>query len=494
MLGWLGVERVGLKQASGAEMFIGHFWRGKTRFLVVVVACLVMLCGNAFAESLEAALAYTYQNNPQLNAQRALVRATDENVSQALSGYRPKISVNGSAGIQSLSTTIKNVGSTIPLNTPATYFTQSGENAPYGAGTTITQTLYNGFQTANKTRQAESQVFAARETLRNMEQTVLLNAATAYMNLSRDAAIFELQKRNVQVLEDQLKQTRQRLDAGNVTATDVYQAESRLAAGRIQMFAAEANYNTSRAVYRQAIGLEPGKLSAASPVDRFIPNNRDTAVAVGTAQNPTVSAAQYSVDVALQQVKVAESSLSPTVSLQGNVQQNNSSALATYQSFSASLLGQITVPIYQGGSEYSLIRQAKETLGQQRLNLDYTRDQARVGVLQYWAQTEASKQSLQMAIQQVKETESALNGVSEEARLGQRTTLDVLNAQQELVGARVSLITAQRDRIVNSYSLLAAIGHLSPQVLGLNVPAYDTQVHYQQVRDAWFGVRNPDGR
>jgi outer membrane protein len=314
------------------------------------------------------------------------------------------------------------------------------------------------------------------------------------MNLLRDVAILELQRRNVQVLEEQLGQTHKRLDAGNVTATDVFQAESRLAAGRIQMFAAEANYQTSRAVYRQAIGLEPGKLTAASPVDRFIPNDRSAAVAVGTAQHPTVSAAQYNVDVATQQVKVAESALAPTVSLQGNVQQNYASALATYQSFSASLLGQVTVPIYQGGSEYSLIRQAKETLGQQRLNLDYTRDQARVGVLQYWAQTEASKHSLDTAMVQVKETESALNGVGEEARLGQRTTLDVLNAQQELVSARSNLLAAQRDRIVNSYALLAAIGRLSPQVLGLRVSTYDTQVHYQQVRDAWFGVRTPAGR
>ena len=475
-------------------MSVGRFWFGKAGIVALVGAVLALPNGGALADTLEQALAYAYQNNPQLNAQRALVRATDENVPQALAGYRPKVSANASGGIQSLSTTIKNVGSTIPANAPATYFTQSGENAPYGAGTTITQTLYNGFQTASKTRQAESQVLAARENLRAMEQTVLLNAVTAYMNLLRDIATLELQRQNVKVLGDQLEQTRKRLDAGNVTATDVYQAESRLAAGRIQMFAAEANYETSRAVYKQAIGLEPGKLNAASPVDRFIPSNRATAASIGAAQHPTVVAAQYNVDVATQQVKVAEAALAPTVSLQGNVQQQYGSALATLQSFSASLLGQITVPIYQGGSEYSLIRQAKETLGQQRLNLAVARDQARVGVLQFWAATEAAKHSLETAQAQVKETENALNGVSEEARLGQRTTLDVLNAQQELVGARVNLISAQRDRIINSFSLLAAVGRLSPQVLGLSVPVYDTQVHYQQVRDAWFGVRDPDGR
>jgi outer membrane protein len=475
-------------------MSVGSFWTGKAGIVVAVFACVAMPCGSAFAESLDAALAYAYQNNPQLNAQRALLRATDENVSQALSGYRPRITANGSGGIQSLSTTIKNAGTTIPPNAPATYFTQSGENAPYGGGATISQTLYNGFQTANKTRQAEDQVLAARENLRSLEQTILLNAATAYMNLLRDTAILELQRRNVEVLNNQLSQTRQRLDAGNVTATDVFQAESRLAAGRIQMFSAEANYDTSRAVYRQAIGLEPGKLVAAAPVDRFIPNSLNNAIATGTAQHPTVTAAQYNVDVATQQVKVAESALAPTISLQGNVQQNQESALATLSSFSASVLGQITIPIYQGGAEYSLIRQAKETQAQQRLNLDFTRDQARVGVMQFWAQTIAAKHNLEMATSQVKVTESALNGVSEEARLGQRTTLDVLNAQQELVSARANLISAQRDRIVFSYTLLAALGRLSPQVLGLKVSPYDVQTHYQQIRDAWFGTRTPDGQ
>ena len=189
-------------------MSVGRFWFGKAGIVALVGAVLALPNGGALADTLEQALAYAYQNNPQLNAQRALVRATDENVPQALAGYRPKVSANASGGIQSLSTTIKNVGSTIPANAPATYFTQSGENAPYGAGTTITQTLYNGFQTASKTRQAESQVLAARENLRAMEQTVLLNAVTAYMNLLRDIATLELQRQNVKVLGDQLEQTR----------------------------------------------------------------------------------------------------------------------------------------------------------------------------------------------------------------------------------------------------------------------------------------------
>ena len=155
---------------------------------------------------------------------------------------------------------------------------------------------------------------------------------------------------------------------------------------------------------------------------------------------------------------------------------------------------QLAVPIYQGGAEFSQIRQAKETLGQRRHDLDLARDQIRLTIAQAWAQLDAAKGAIISTQAQVKSSEAALNGVREEARLGQRTTLDVLNAQQELVNSRVALVSAQRDRVVNSYTLLAAIGRLAPGVLGLHVASYDSQTHYHQVRDAWFGVRTPDGR
>jgi outer membrane protein len=164
------------------------------------------------------------------------------------------------------------------------------------------------------------------------------------------------------------------------------------------------------------------------------------------------------------------------------------------KSTQGSVIGQLTVPIYQGGAEYSAIRQSKETLGQQRLSLDINRDQARATVVQSWGQLDAAKAQIESTTAQVNAAEIALNGVREEARVGQRTTLDVLNAQQELVNARVALVTAQHDRVVASYTLLAAVGALSMPRLGLNVLVYDPMVHYQQVRDAWMGVRNPDGR
>jgi len=445
----------------------------------------------ARSETLEAALVQAYQNNPSLNSQRAATRAIDEGVPQALAGYRPKVTVTGTGGEQTSSTTSKSITAGV-----GTWSTLAGYNGPASVGATVTQTLYNGFQTANKTRQAESAVLAARATLRVTEQTVLLNGATAYMNLLRDGAILDLQRRNVEVLQEQLRQTRDRFNVGEVTRTDVAQAESSLAAGRSQVLLAEANYTASVATYRQVIGVEPGKLAPASPVDRFSPHNLPGAVAVGTATNPAVATAEYNVDVALLAVKVAEGALYPTVSVQGSYSQNwlSTQSLATMNSYNAAVLGTLSVPIYQGGAEYSLIRQAKETLGQQRLALDTARDQIRQNVVQAWGQLEAAKANIDATQAQVQASEIALNGVREEARVGQRTTFDVLTAQQTLVNARVALVTAQHDRVVASYTLLSAVGRLSPDVLGLHVAAYDATVHYKQVRDSWAGVRTPDGR
>jgi outer membrane protein len=489
-----------------------------------VIGCVALLCllSPAQGDTLAGALVQAYLNNPSLNSQRASVRATDENVPQALSGYRPKITATVTGGQQSVSLTAKEanpLSSTRPLQcsstscpvggrpsgggsippsgyNPAYYTKQSGYNTPVSVGASITQTLFDGFQTPNKTREAESQVLAARATLENTVQTVLLNAATAYMNLLRDGAILDLQRRNVEVLQEQLRQTRDRFNVGEVTRTDVAQAESRLAAGRSQVLTAEANYKASQATYRQVIGVNPGKLAAGTPVDRFSPHTLGRAISLGMAIHPSVKTAEYNVDVSQLAVKVAEGGLLPTVSVTGSYTKDWGvvGSRGTIESYNASVLGTLSVPIYQGGAEYSLVRQAKETLGQKRLDLDKERDSVRQTVVQSWGQLEAAKANIDATEAQVQAAEIALDGVRQEARVGQRTTLDVLNAQQELVNARVSLVTAQRDRVVASYTLLAAVGRLSPQVLGLHVPVYRPMVHYQQVRDAWAGTRNPDGR
>lgn len=458
------------------------------------VAFAALLMGSVMttpvmADTIEAALVRAYQNNPQLNAQRASVRATDENVPQALSGYRPKVAVTASAGTQYTDTqTNTQTGGRL------SEIGLAGVNAPRSVGATISQTLFNGGQTANRTRAAESQVSAAREGLRVLEQTVLFAAATIYMDYLRDSAIVEVQKSNTRVLEQTLKQTRDRFNVGEVTRTDVAQSEAQLAAGRTQLLTAESNLTTTRANFRRIIGNDPVALAAGSPVDRFLPTTLAAAVDRGLLENPNVTAAMYGIDVSFLQVKVNEGALFPTVTLQGSVQQSYESTVSTYRAFGASAVAQLTVPVYQGGAEYALIRQSKESLAQQRLNLEQVRDQTRATVAQAWGQLVAGKAQVASAQSQVTASEIALNGVREEARVGQRTTLDVLNAQQALVNARVALVTAQHDRVVASYSVLNAIGRLSPSVLKLATNVYDASVHYHQVRDSWFGVRTPDGR
>jgi outer membrane protein len=447
----------------------------------------------AHADTLEWAIVQAYQNNPSLNAQRAALRAADENVPQALSGYRPKLSVTASGGFNYFQQLNKTVNQqTFPNSVIYTSLSEDLGTRQFGA--TATQTLYNGFQTANRTRQAESQVAGARETLRVTEQQVLLDAATAYMNLLRDQAILDLNRRNVEVLTEQLKQTRDRFNVGEVTRTDVAQAESRLAAGRSALLGAQSNYVTSQANYRRVIGVDPGRLDPGTAVDRLSPATLPRAITAGETQSPSVLAAMYGVDIAELAVKISEGALYPNLGLTASYTQSYDTQPQQPRVANLSILGQLTVPIYQGGAEYSAIRQNKETLGQQRLNLDVNRDQARATVVQSWGQLDAAKAQIEATTAQVNAAEIALNGVREEARVGQRTTLDVLNAQQELVNARVALVTAQHDRVVASYTLLAAVGGLSMQRLGLNVMIYDPQVHYQQVRDAWIGVRTPDGR
>jgi outer membrane protein len=457
--------------------------------LVATTALTAIAAQRAAADTLEGALALAYRNNPQINSQRAATRAADENVPIALSGYRPQLAGTASIGEQYLDTLSKGTGG-------IGYSRQNGAVAVATYGLTSKQTLFNGFQTAARTRLAEGQVFAARETLRTTEQTILLNAATAYMNLLRDAALLELQRNNVKVLEATLRQTRDRFTAGEVTRTDLAQAEQSLAAGRASLHAAESNYATSKATYVQVIGVEPGRLANASPVDRLFPSTLNAAQQRAAAENPAITVAMYNVDAAVEQVKVQESALYPNLSVNGSFAKSygSQSQLSNLESLSGSVIAQLTVPIYQGGAEYANIRQAKETLGQRRLDLDTARLAVQQNVAQSWGQLEAAKAQVDANVANVTASEIALDGVREEARVGQRTTLDVLNAQQALVQARTNLVTAQHDRIVASYTVLSAVGALSPQVLGLHIETYDPMVHYQQVRDQWAGVRTPDGR
>ena len=453
----------------------------------IALALAALLPQASPAETLESALARAYSGNPTLGAQRAAVRATDENVPRALSGYRPSVSATGNIGANYATgiTTSSITGNT--ANFRRNLF-------PGQVGFSITQNLFNGFRTANGVRQAESQILGARETLRNTEQTTLFNGAQSYMNVLRDTAILDLQRNNVEVLEEQLRQTRDRFNVGEVTRTDVAQAESRLAAARSSVSVAEGNLQTSIAIYRQVVGVEPRQLAPGRPVDRLVPKTLASAVQIGLDEHPAIISSLHAVDVAELQVKVTEGELAPTVNLIGQVTQAFETNFPGDQATSAAIGGQLTVPIYTGGEVYARVRQAKETAGQRRIEAEATRDQVRAAVISSWGELESSKANVQAAQAQVAAAEVALTGVREEARVGQRTTLDVLNQQQELLNARVNLITAQRNRVVASFSVVQSVGRLNARALALSTTIYSAKQHFDQVKDLPWGLRTPDGR
>jgi outer membrane protein len=479
--------------APRARELLPRGWGRRSIAAIIVTTLGAALPGGAAAETIEAALARAYENNPQLNAQRAIVRQTDEGVPTALSGYRPTVAANASVGRQFTNTT-ETIPPTPPLLPSGATLRDKGLTTPQSIGLTGTQTLFNGQQTANSVRKAESQVSAARETLRIMEQSVLLSAASIYMDMSRDSANLEVQQNNVRVLQRTLTDTRNRFAAGQVTDTDVAQSEAQLAAGQATLHAAESTLTTTRANYRRIIGAEPTNMAPASAVDRLAPSTLNAAIAVGALENPSITAALYGVDVAQLQIKIAEGALWPTLTGQYNIQQQIFPQITTPKLYTNTVMLNLSVPLYQGGAEYSAIRLDKETLDQQRLNVDQVRDQTRADVVQAWGQLQAAKAQIEAATRQNDAAERALTGVRNEALAGQRTTQDVLNAEQVLVNARQSLIVAQHDRVVASYSLLSAVGRLSVRTLGLPVSIYDPMVHYQQVRDSWIGLRTPDGQ
>src|SRR5712672_3079244 len=476
----------------GSAAKVGHMARRVLRsgICLGVVTCvgfaataaLSFAATAAWAEALPEALAKAYQSNPLLNAERARQRATDENVPQALAGYRPQIIASLSGGLQA----VRNL---LPDNT-----FQSATLKPWTIGVTVTQTLFNGLQTPNSGRVAELQVRSGREALRNVGQGVLLDAVTVYSNVLANQSLVEAQRSNVAFLRETLGVTQKRLNAGDVTPTDTAQAEARLSRGLADLNAAEVNLAISQATYTQVIGNPPAQLRPAETIDRYLPHSREEATDLAFKGHPAVLAAGFDVDVASTTIHVAESSLLPTITVQGNASHSSQAdpSLTTFRTDQASILGQMTAPIYDGGTAASQTRQAKELAAQSRLVLDQVRNQARTAATGAWVANEGAK--IAVAESEGRAAGVALQGVSKEAQGGQRTTVDVLNSQQDLISAKARLIGAQRDRVIASYTLLSAIGRLDVKTLALNTPDYLPEVHYHQVRDAWHGLRTPSGQ
>lgn len=433
---------------------------------------------SASAETIVQALASAYSDNPEVNSARAQTRIDDENVPIARGGYTPVISL--------FSTTTATRSSTV-LSSGLNH----SENTTVGVQ--VTQSIFTGFRVRNAVRQAEVGVRASRELLRNTVQNVLFDAAQVYADVLRDIAILDIRRRNVLFLDEQVRAANERFNVGENTRTDVAQARARLASARAAVSLAQANLATSRATYRRIIGHEAVGLSDGFPYGRLVPAGLGAAVDVGQDDHPVILAAIHQADAQAYAVKQAEGELLPQVTLEGTVQHNQSYNTATDPN-SASIVGRVTIPLYAGGATYGRVRQTKEQYGQRKIEIDVARDQVRAAVVSAWAQVEAAIGAIAAADEGIDAAGIALSGVQEEQRVGQRTTLDVLDAQQELLIARETGIVAHRDRVVASFALLSAMGRLTAEALSLPAPVYDPTAHYEEVRGKLFGVRTPDGR
>ncbi|BCM20120.1 TolC family outer membrane protein [Mesorhizobium sp. J8] len=454
----------------------------KSVLIAILVSATALSPLAASAETITGALAKAYQYNSQLNAARAGVRVTDEGVAIAKSGWRP--TVTGSGSIDYTSTH----GQGITRNITTGSF-----------GVQINQTLFDGFQTKNNVAAAESQVKASVESLRNTEENILFNAASAYMDVIRDRQIAVLTEQNLQFLTEQARAARSRFEVGEGTRTDVAQADASRATAVAQLSAARATALASAATYHQIVGDEPGKLKAASPLGKLLPSNLDSALAVASAEHPAILATQHLVDAAAFSVKSSEGALLPQVTASAGVSDNYSHSVPDLTgtngtSTSANIGATLTIPIYSGGRTSALVRQNKESLSEARIQVDVSRDQVRQAVVSAWTQYVAARESVDANRQVIDAAQLALNGVIEERNVGQRTTLDVLNAQNAVITAKINQASSERDVVVASYAILSAMGRLSVDRLGLPVTKYRPEEHYNAVKDKWYGLRTPDGR
>jgi TolC family type I secretion outer membrane protein len=461
-----------------------------TRNRVVVAGLFWLAMGGmphiASAQSIDQVLATAYRTNPQLLAERARLRATDEGVAQAMSNWRPAVQFSGDIGKardfnRTTDTVDGDVTKTERLRTPTT------------AQLLVRQPLYRGGRTVAETARAEANVQRGRAQLQGIEQQVLLDAATAYANLLRDAAVLELNINNEQVITRQLTATRDRFQVGEVTRTDVAQSEARLARAKADRIQAEGNLTSARANYFRVIGEMPGRLQPMRTPGNM-PQSESESIAM-VAENPTVIAAAYNERAARDNVDVVSGELLPSVTLQGQLQRLEESQTRGFDRDTASVVLQLAVPLYQQGSVEARIREAKQTAGQRRLELDDTRRRAAEDATRNWEALTTARARVTAIQAQIGAAEIALEGVQQEAKVGSRTILDVLDAEQELLDAKVNLVRSQRDATVAAYQVANATGQLTAQKLGLPVELYDPTANYNETRGKWWGtgVKEQDG-
>jgi TolC family type I secretion outer membrane protein len=441
-----------------------------SRLLLKLSVLSLLVPVTAGAETLQDALSATYESNPQLQSARALLRATDEQVPLALSGYRPNVEATASAGAARTETSGTRTGTT-----------------PRGVGVSLTQPVYKGGRTSAGVDVAENQVLAQRATLMASEQSVLLDAVTAYLDTIKAKAVFDLNVNNEQVLTQQLKSSRDQFAVGQITRTDVSQAESRLARATADRVQAEGNLNTARSTYLRVIGHPAENLAEVEKLPP-LPASKEELINKAIKENPSVIAANYLEVAARSSVDQAEGALLPEVNLTASATRDWESANPGVRGDDARIIGQMTIPLYKSGADYARIRSAKQTVSQRRQDsLDAIR-RAQQSAVQAFENLAAARSTTTARIAQKDAADLALEGIRAESSVGTRTTLDVLNAEQELLDAEVGLVTARHAEAIATYQTLAAIGGLTAEGLGLSVTRYDPAAYYQQVRGKWLGV------
>lgn len=427
----------------------------------------------AHAETLNEALGKAYANNPTLLSARASLRATDETLSQALSGYRPSVSASGTASAKQTETS-SDPGNTI-------------DTEPKTLTLSLSQSLFAGGQTVAAVSTAENTILAGRANLQNTEQTVMLNAATAYLDVLRDQAVLDLNRSNEDVLRRHLEATRDRFEVGEITRTDVHQAEARLAGATANRIGAEGTLEASRATYENVVGEVPTDLEQPKLV-LPLPDDLGEALTIAEDGNPAIVSAIHTEKAAQDSIDSAKGQLMPSVDLTGSANRSLDTSSRGYWSNSLEAKVTLNVPLYQSGSVYSQVRQARQQASAARLDVDQARRTVGEQVRQAWQNLQATRARIDSIETQVRAAETALEGVQREATVGSRTVLDVLDAEQELLDARVNLVTSQRDETVAALTLLSTLGRLTATDLNLAVDLYDTRRHYQDVRGQWFGT------
>ena len=467
----------------------------KTVAQVSVVAVMAMTSAvPASAETLKEALAAAYMSNPQLDAQRAALRATDETVRQAKSQYLPSVTASYSQTFRETQAfQVDQDGNPfvviddIPVAGRGQY-----EEAPNGQqNIVLDQNIFRGFRTHNEIEQAKSNVFAGRAQLKDIEQQVLLSAVQAYMDVYRDEATLNLNENNVKVLERQLEASQDRFRVGEITRTDVAQSEARLEVAKAQRLQSLAQLEASRATYQRVVGRAAAGTEAPSDLNT-LPSNLDDAVQIAVENDPGVEQARELERAADKAVNAAKGTLLPTVTVRGSFSRFEGTnffgpiPLSSVQNAQTLTLN-VSMPLWQGGNNHSEIRRQKQLRSQRMMEIRNAENIARADLLTAWNNYRAAQGQITSQNAAVRANEIALDGVRQEANVGSRTTLDVLDAEQELLQSRVNLVGARRDRVVAGYQLLSALGQLTARDLGLGVELYNPEDNYKKNRNRLVG-------